>query len=231
MSEIADHTELTVLRYKIADQVYDILKAQITKGIFVPGEEILIDQITKRLNTSKTPIREALNRLKGEGLVLETNRGRMSVIELSSEEIAHLCDLRAALETLALKWGFKNIPRETLQENLRMLKQAKKDLEKGDSESFRKADAILHDLIVTSAGNKWLVQVISQLGNLIEMTKNIYTSLERYRECLQDHIGIVESLLKGDRDSAVRNLNSDIENVKRQLVASLQQKDRRDTQS
>jgi len=54
-----NYTQPIVRRYKIADQVYDILKAQIFKGILAPGEEISTDQLAKKLNTSKTPIREA----------------------------------------------------------------------------------------------------------------------------------------------------------------------------
>jgi len=208
----------SVRRYKIVDQVYDILRAQIIKGILTPGQEISVDELAKKLNTSKTPIREALNRLKGEGLIVDTDRGKMSVIKFSSKEIAHICELRAALETLALKWGFGNIPREKLQENLRMLREAEKKLERGDSTYFYEVDTILHNLIVNSAGNQWLVQIISQLRNLIEITRNMFASMERDRESLQEHIIIIESLLKGDKQAAIKNLNSHIEHLKNHLL-------------
>jgi len=211
---MSNHNQLIVRRYKIADQVYDLLKTQILKGTLASGEEISVDELARKLNTSKTPVREALNRLRGEGLVVETDRGKMSVIKLSSEEVAHICELRAALETLALKWGFQNIPQEKLQENLKMLQEAKKHLEKGDSEYFLRADSILHNLIVTSPDNPWLARVISQVRNLVEITRNMFPSLERYKTSIHEHILIVESLLRGDKDMAIKNLNSHIEHVK-----------------
>lgn len=218
---MTNNIQSSVRRYKIADQVYDILRAQIIKGILVPGQEILVDQLAGRLDSSKTPIREALNRLKGEGLIIGTDKGKMSVIKLSSKEITHICELRVALEMLALRWSFENIPREKLQENLRMLREAEEKLKRGDPTHFYEVDTILHNLIVNSAGNQWLSQIISQLRNLIEITRNMFTSIERDKESLREHIIIIESLLKGDKEVAMKNLNSHIEHVKSHLLCQI----------
>lgn len=219
-----NYTESTVRRYKIADQVYDILKARILKGILAPGQEISTDQLAKELNTSKTPIREALHRLKGERLIVDTDKGKISVIELSPEEVTQISELYAALQTLALKWGFAHIPREKIRENLKMLQEAKKDLEKGNPQYFLEADVILHDLIVAAPGNQWLTRIVSQVRGFIAIIRNMFPSVERYREAWRDHVAVVESILKGDRDSAIRNLNLHTEHVKNRLLASLKQK-------
>ena len=104
-----------------------------------------------------------------------------------------------------------------------MLRKAEKELEKGDPTYFCEVDAILHNLIITSAGNLWLTQIMSQLRDLVEMTKNIFTSLERYKESLHDHIAIVESLLREDKAAAIKNLNLHMEHVKHRLLVSFQQ--------
>ena len=224
---MSNDTQFTIQRYKISDQVYDMLKTQIMKGILTLGEEISVTELAKRFNVSKTPIKEALIRLKGEGLVVvETDSGKMTVIELSAEEIAQICELRAALETLALKWSFENIPREKLEETLKILRQAKKYLETGDYKRLRETDTFLHSLILSHVDNRWLAQIISQLLDLTEITKNLFVSQEGYKEGLHYHIAIVECILKGDRNSAIKNLNSDIEYAKRRLLTVFQQKER-----
>ena len=220
-----NHIQPTIRRYRIADQAYDILKSWILNGLLTPGEEIAVDELAKKLNVSRTPIREALNKLKGKGLILDTKEGRTSVVKLSSEELAQIFELRAALEVLALKWGLENISRERLQENLRMLQKAKKDLEKGSSESFCKSDSILHDTIVTSANNKWLTQLLSQLQNLIGVTKSMCVSVDRYKASIPEHILIVESILEGDKDAAVQELEIHLNNAKQRLLNSLEQKE------
>lgn len=218
---MATNIPYSVRRYKIGDQIYDILKAQIIKGILTPGQKVSIDELTKKLNASKTPIKEALNTLKGEGLIVGTDKGKMSVIKLSSKEITQTCELRAALEALALKWGFENISQEKLEENLRMLREAEKELEKGNSTYFYEVDTILHSLIVNSADNQWLSQIISQLRNLTEITRNMFASTERNKESLKEHIIVIESLLKGDKEVAMKNLNSHIEHVKSHLLCQI----------
>ena len=218
---MTNETKFTVRRYRIADQVYDILKSQILKGVLPPGQEIAIEQIGKTLNTSKTPIREALHRLKGERLVVDTNRGKMIVTKLSPEEIVHISELYAALQTLALKWGFERISREKLRDNLRMLREAKKDLDQGNPQSFLEIDIDLHDLIGASSGNPWLVRITSQVRSLTAIIRNTFTSLERYEEAWQNHVAVVECLLAGDKDGAIESLNLHIEHVKDRLLASL----------
>lgn len=219
-----DNRQLTIHRYRITDQVYNILQSWILNGSLVPGEEISIDSLAKKLKISITPIREALNKLKGKGLVVDAENTKIKVIELSPQELAQIFDLRTALETFALRCGFENLSEKGLHQELETLQRAEKDLEKGDSESFHKADRILHDLIVTSAKNKWLTEVMSQLKNLIEITKNMCVSLERYKASIPEHISIVESILKGDKKTAVRSLEDHLNNAKQRLLISLEKK-------
>lgn len=213
----------SVRRYKIVDQVYDILKAQIVNGVLKPGQEISVDELARKLKTSKTPIREALHRLKGEGLVVDSDKGKMSVVSLSSEEVAHISEVYAALQTFALKWGFDHIPLNKVKENLKMLREAKKDLEEGNPEPFLKADVILHDLIANSAGNACLSQILSNLRCFIAIIRNMFPSLERYKEAWEDHMAVVQAILRGDKEAAIKNMNLHTEHVKQRLLASLEE--------
>ena len=212
-----------IRRYNMTDQVYNLLRSQILRGVFFPGAEILVDKIAEELNVSKTPVREAMSKLKGERLVVGKDKGKVYVTKLSAEEVVQISDLYAALQTLALEWGFEHISREEIQNNLKMLQEAKKNLDRGDIRTFLKVDVILHDIITSSAGNEWLVRVTSQVGGLIAIIRNTFTTLERYKEAWQDHIVIVESILKGDKDAVIKSLNSHIEHVKLSLLASLRQ--------
>lgn len=213
----------SVRRYKITDQAYDIIKTRILSGSMSPGEEISVDDLANKLNTSKTPIRESLHRLMGERLIVETDRGKMTVVSLPASEIVRICELRAALETLALKWGFDNIPHEVLRKNLGMFQSARKDLEKGDPEPFYAADTVLHAIIVNAPNNQWLAQMISQVQNFIEMTKNMFVSLERYKKSIPEHIRIIESILGGDKRGAARELDLHLTHVRDRLLASLKE--------
>lgn len=209
---------VSVRRYRVVDQVYDIIKTQIIQGTLKPGEKILAEELAQKLNASKTPIREALNRLKGEKLVVDTEKGKMSVVKFAHGEIAQLCELRATLETLALKWGFENVSREKLKQNLAISLRIEKELDRHDSSGFYEVDTALHSIIIDSAGNQWLGEIISQLRNLIEITRHMFESVKRDKESLREHIIIIESLLEGNKKEAVKHLNSHIEHLKNHLL-------------
>jgi DNA-binding GntR family transcriptional regulator len=205
-------------RYRLVDQVYDVIKGQIFSGERHSGEEISVDDLARKLGTSKTPVRETLNKLIGEGLMVNTDKNKIKIIELTLEEISNICDLRQVLEVLALKEGFLKISREKLSENLKILEKGKKDLEKGNSKIFRKADDTLHEIIINSAGNKWLVQIIRQLRNLIDIVRLSYPSLNRFKASVDEHINIVEAIIGEDKEKSIKNLNLHLENIKERAI-------------
>lgn len=213
-----------VNRFSLTDQVYDIIKSQIISGELRSGEKVSVDGLARNLDTSKTPIREALNKLIGENLVVNTGKNKMEIIELSMEDVSNICDLRQALEMLALKEGFSEIDKESVIKNLKMLKESKSDLEKGKSEKFTIADNALHELIINSANNKWLLQIIMQLKSLIEVVKNTFPSLNRYKISIDEHINIVESIIDENKEKSIKNLSKHLENIKDRILDSVSKK-------
>lgn len=212
------NNEYKINRYSLTNQVYDIIKSEILNGKILSGEEISVDGIARKLETSKTPVRESLNKLIGEGLVVNNGKSKMKIIELTLEEISNIFDLRQVLEVLALKESFLKISRTKLSENLIMLKESKKDLEKDDPKKSREADDMLHELIINSASNKWLLQIITQLKSLIDIVRNSYPSLSRYKASVDEDISIVEAIISEDKEKSIKNLNIHLEGIKNRAI-------------
>lgn len=209
-----------VNRVTISDQVYKILIHQIIKGDLEPGQEIDIEELTRIFQASRTPVREVLQRLQGEGLVVQDQKGKFHVVKLSLDEIEQICEIRKMLETFALKYSFEKIPREEVAENLKWMKEARKSLEAGDPDPFYQADTSFHYIIFKYANNRWLAQLSSQIRNLVEITRNLYTSMERYQWSLDEHILIAEAFLKVDKEQTVRELENHLDHVKEHIIAS-----------
>lgn len=207
-----------VNRFSLTDQVYSIIKEQIVSGVLKSGEKISVDGLARDLETSKTPIREAINKLIGENLVINTGKNKMEIVELGLDDISNISDLRQVLETLALKEGFLNIDKDRLADNLRLLKESKVDLEKGNPKKFITADEDLHEMIIKSANNKWLIQIIMKLKSLIEVVRNTYPSLIRYKVSISEHIELVEAMLAGDEAKSIKILNKHMENIKNRIL-------------
>ncbi len=219
----AAHKDL-VVRYHISDQIYKLLKSQIVEGFLKPGQEISIDEIAKMYSVSKTPVREALHYLEGRGLIVKNGTGKLFVVSLSPQDVLQVCELRKMIEVYALERSFNQIPREKVIENLETLKKAKEKLDEGDPTFFYQADTDFHSMIFQYGDNYWLERVVFQLRELIEITRKLFPSLERFQLSLEEHVAIVESLLEGDKEKTVKELGNHLESVKLQLLNAFQER-------
>lgn len=89
----------------IAETIANTLEAEIVSGRFTPGERLVERQLGTRFKVSSIPVREALQALETRGLVIKRlNRG-CTVIDLSVEEMAQMCELRDLLEPKVMEWA------------------------------------------------------------------------------------------------------------------------------
>ncbi|GAB4041032.1 MAG: GntR family transcriptional regulator [Rubrivivax sp.] len=87
----------------LTDLACERIRAAIVDGDFALGEQMSEAQLAQRLGVSKTPVREALMRLKADGLVeVHPQRGSF-VFRLDAERVGQLCRYRAMIETAALR--------------------------------------------------------------------------------------------------------------------------------
>jgi DNA-binding GntR family transcriptional regulator len=81
-----------------SDVAYDYIRKRILNGEFPPGAALLTEDLSGRIGVSRTPVREALHRLKADGLVSIRARLGASVKKMDLKEFREMCDLRLALE-------------------------------------------------------------------------------------------------------------------------------------
>jgi DNA-binding GntR family transcriptional regulator len=86
----------------LTSETHKRLRAEIIRGSIRPNERLIAADLAERLNISRTPVREALQLLEAEGLVVALRRGYM-VREHTSEEIREIYEIRAALEGMAAR--------------------------------------------------------------------------------------------------------------------------------
>src|SRR3712207_2323559 len=98
---MADGSEVLprLKRSVLSEDICEHLRAFVMKGRLKPGSRIVEERLARQMGTSRAPLREAILKLKGEGLV--TGSGRETrVVALSADDIRELHLLRATLETL-----------------------------------------------------------------------------------------------------------------------------------
>jgi len=205
----------------LADQVYQYLRERIVRLDIKLGERLDVRGLSEKLSVSQTPVREALQKLVEQGLVVAKPYTGYFVVELTPRDIEELFDLRKALELVALKYIVKNNNVENLLHNL--LSRIN-ELEKIRSdflliEKIRQMDEDLHfNFLICGANNKWLTRVANGVFDLIKITSRLSINPQA---ALQEHRDFLLAVAEGDLKKAAKILESHLERAKKDSLETL----------
>ena len=110
----------------ISHQIYEVLKERILLGKITLGERIIESNIAEELKTSRTPVREAFQRLVQDGLVERVPQGGVRVTVITPRMIREVFGIRAVLEVYAVELACENIEVEIIIKLKELAEQARK---------------------------------------------------------------------------------------------------------
>lgn len=172
----------------------------ILEGILKANEEINQQDIANRLGVSRSPVRDALRRLEGMGLVTINPNQRAVVTSLTLENMREIFEMRAALEALAALHATDSLRESDLIE-LESLAQMM--LRLTELEAYLAKHEAFHDLIAERAGMPRLRRELTRLRTMATPYIRIYGSARLSAELKGDrHEDLVEVLRAGDADDA-----------------------------
>ena len=215
MKKLQIPSNLTSLAYKS-------IKEFILQGRLDENSRLTEEFLSGQLGISKSPVREALNRLEAEGLIrIEARRGAY-LRGFTTKEVADLYDLREALETHVVRTG--DFQAALLQKLERSTKRLRGHLKANDKSKYIDEDMAFHALLAGATGNTRLCEVLQNLQSQIwifrRKTYDITSS-----SAADSHEAIVEALLAGDRGRAEKAMANHISGVRKKLVDMLVQQE------
>jgi DNA-binding GntR family transcriptional regulator len=219
-----------ILRNKLGEGVYQLLWDRILDRRLHAGEKLSDLHLSDELGVSRTPVREALNRLVQDGIVkAEPHRG-FYVASFSARDITEIYDLRAALETAALRASAPNLDHGMLHKTLDDLDAVQRQYADATTEqeslaaatAFLECDREFHRALVEGAGNSRLTATVEGLWAQISVFQKAGTHRRDWTEMtIAQHRAIIAALLHDDVDRAVAELRNHIEMVKRRVLDDL----------
>ncbi|ALG12520.1 GntR family transcriptional regulator [Kibdelosporangium phytohabitans] len=209
-------------RQPLADKMYEVLLGQFTDGRWTAGEPVNIGALSRELDVSQTPLREALARLEHTGLVRrEALKGYRVAPLLTEFELTKLMDARAVLEP-AMAY---EAARRTTPEFLDAVLDAVDTLATLDSAVFSdywKADERFHLLIAKQADNPFLETAYKSLGGQVQRFR-FFATLGSARGApglaAEEHRAVHAALVAGDPDEASAKMRLHIENAKARVLS------------
>lgn len=205
----------------LADSAYAAIREAITNKTFPPGQRLTEAGLAKQLNMSKTPVREALLRLRQVGLV-EPSGGRGGrVVSPSAKRLADAFEVRGAIEPLTARGAAQHASAGARRAIESAALASMDAAAAGDFELFRRHDGTFHRLIAGASGNRQLERMLDDTLVLIsalverDMPK-LATTIDGGRQ----HVAIAGAISERRDAEAASQMGAHIEMVSAHMLAA-----------
>ncbi len=205
----------------VTDLTYESLRNLIVRGNLSPGADVVEGSLAQRLRVSRTPLRQAIERLETDGLMVRRPNGRLHVSDVSRAEALQLFAVRMALEDLAISEAMSRITESSIQMLGRYIATMRRIEEVQGN--VADAGASFHNLLYHAGENSVNRQVLSQLQPRIDRYRFLSTghSRPRQRNAIQEHQNIYEAVESRDVDQARLELRNHLLNAQEAVLSAL----------
>ncbi len=187
---------------------YQLILHAIDIGTYRPGDRLVESELADRFGVSRTPIREALQRLETQSLLARDGRS-LIVASLDHNQMAELYMVRSELEGLAARLA----ARHATEEEVRLLREMI-ELDKarvGDPAALARTNRRFHRQVHLASHNRYLVQQLDLVyRSMALMASTSLAAKGRSEVALAEHSAIVNAIEKGDGEAAAKALKAHI---------------------
>lgn len=180
---------------RVVDAVRDTLREAILDGRLLPGQKLSVPKLARQMGVSRSPVREAIVQLVGEGLAVERSRRGAVVASLSSRDLSEIYEVREVLEALAARLAARRVRPEQLRAMWAVLEQQRQAIEGDDPRLYNQTNHQLHTLISHSSGNPRLHRILALLFSEMQLAfRTLSNNPAHTMRGYQEHCQIVEAL-------------------------------------
>ncbi|MGE7664947.1 GntR family transcriptional regulator [Ureibacillus composti] len=211
-------------RISTKDYVYLQLKKEIVGGELLPEAQINELDLSKRFDISRTPLREALQRLEIEELVVRLPNGRLKISPVSVEDARSIFSVRSALEGLVTKSATQNANERDLEELRLLTDLLVKAANLGNNEDVIYYGDQIHHRLYDISQHKVAVKILNNMNDHIMRYRRIRpnTSHNRSKEAAKEHLELYETIAAGDAEKAEKLMQKHINNSLDAAIQSIE---------
>ena len=180
----------------VQTDAHSLILDAIDRGTYRPGDRLVESELAERFGVSRTPVREALQRLETQG-VLQRDGRSLVVATLDHDQMAELYAVRTELEALAARLAARHAAREEISVLERMVEADHALL--GDTAGLARANRRFHAQIHLASHNRYLVQQLGMVRRSMALMATTSLAAEgRSAAALEEHRAIVAAIARRD---------------------------------
>ncbi|MGE4610678.1 MAG: GntR family transcriptional regulator [Paracoccaceae bacterium] len=183
---------------------YSLVLQAIDEGTYLPGDRLVESELAERFGVSRTPVREALQRLETQSVLVRDGRS-MVVSSLDHDQLGELYVVRAELEGLAARLAAQHAS----PEEVRVLREmVNKDMALlGNPQKLSRANRRFHKQLHLASHNRFLIQQLDMVHRTMALMATTTFAVEgRDYTALEEHSAIVSAIENKDGDAATEAL-------------------------
>jgi DNA-binding GntR family transcriptional regulator len=191
----------------LKEQVYEYLREQMRTGAILPGSVIDMEETSRKLGVSRTPLRDALLQLEMEGFVSILPRRKVVVKRLTETDIRNSYDIIGALEGVALLKAFDRIGEAEIAALQDLNDGMKAAIAAGDFDLYYEKNLAFHDVFLRLCGNDSLVRIVNTLKKRLYDFPRSKGFVKEWEEAsIGEHQDLVDLIRAGKREAAAKHI-------------------------
>ncbi|MBI3075596.1 MAG: GntR family transcriptional regulator [Deltaproteobacteria bacterium] len=206
----------------LGEKVYRAVRTLILNQTYSPGSKINVQQLSRDLKVSRTPVWESLRRLEAEGFVETVPRYGVYVVNFTLDRVEELYAVREVLDGLAARLAAQHIEPERLADLEACLKRQEAMLAARDFDGYKQSDLDFHSLILEAAGNATLAKQAEQVyGQIFVLRLRTLILPESFPVSTEYHWKIYHAIASRDGALAERMSRRHVQIVKQDALKVL----------
>ena len=193
------------------DDAYSLILHAIESGVYRPGARLVESELAERFGVSRTPVREALQRLETQSMLKRDGRS-LIVATLDHNQLAELYTVRAELEALAARLAARHTTPEEVRVLADMVREDRAVID--DPQALARANRRFHHQIHLASHNRFLIRQLDLVHRgMALMARTTLAASGRGEAALAEHQALVDAVASGDGAAAERALREHISNA------------------
>ncbi len=195
----------SVASMKSSDRIYSVIESQIGQRELLPGDPIDEERLMTQFGVSRTPVREALLRLKAEGLVTGISRGGAIVSKMDVNQLISVWELLSDLEGLCAGYACDRMTQPEREALMATHRAGDVAAESNDDLAWQQANSSFHEMLYAGSRNSYLRQMILRMRiRTSAYRSHSFGIVGDARDAHRTHGQIAEAILARDSAAAAR---------------------------
>ncbi len=208
-------TDYPVILGTLSDRAYQQLKEDIVRGRLAPGTRLAVRQLSDSYDIGASPIREALHRLVGEGLVAAIGQRGFRVPPISVADLQDVTRTRTLLEIEALRQSLRNGDDDWEAQVVASFHQLNKIEQEtgpiGDFKEWERRNQAFHEALVAGCRSHWVQRLSGILHDQHRRYRYLSVHYSGHRHVAEEHAALRDAALRRDEQAACDMLRVHIE--------------------